>query len=64
MTDTVEQVINRWTNAEEIRLRAGEIDPETMRTVLAVMRGFAFEVREAHAEEKLQAQFHSRSLGD
>lgn len=56
MTDTIEKaafgqmaltrVVNRWTNAEEIRLRAGEIDTETMRTVLAVTRGFAAEVLE------------------
>ena len=34
--------------AEEIRLHAGEIDPETMRTVLAVTRGMAREVIKAH----------------
>jgi hypothetical protein len=47
MTDfnaELEKVIERWTNAEEIRLRAGEIDPEEMRTVLAVTRGFAYEL--------------------
>ncbi len=52
MSYTIEQVIERWTNAEEIRLRAGEIDQETMRTVLAVTRGFAFDVREAVSSEK------------
>ena len=51
MTDTVQEVIERWTDAEEIRLRAGEIDAETMRTVLAVMNGFASQVNEAHYSE-------------
>lgn len=50
MTDTIDDVLNRWTNAEEIRLRAGEIDRETMRTVLAVMNGMAREVRQASKE--------------
>jgi hypothetical protein len=47
MSDSIKQVLERWTNAEEIRLRAGEIDPETMITVLAVTRGMAFEIEEA-----------------
>lgn len=51
MSDTMEDVLARWMNAEEIRLRAGEIDPETMRTVLAVTRGFASQVRDAHDAE-------------
>jgi len=46
MTDTIEQLVVRWTDAEEIRLRAGEIDTETMRTVLAVTRAFAAQVLE------------------
>ncbi len=48
MTDTVKEVLERQTNAEEIRLRAGEIDAETMQTVLAVVNGFASQVRDAH----------------
>lgn len=52
MTDNIkiETILERWTNAEEIRLRAGEIDPETMRTVLAVVNGMAREVRQASQE--------------
>ena len=46
MAATIEQLVLRWTAAEEIRLRAGEIDTETMRTVLAVTRAFAAQVLE------------------
>ncbi len=46
--DDIESVLKRWTDAEEIRLRAGEIDRETMRTVLAVTNGMAREVRRAY----------------
>ena len=62
MTDTIEKaafgqmaltrVVNRWTNAEEIRLRAGEIDTETMRTVLAVTSAFAAQVLEWNDGER------------
>ena len=45
--DNIETVLERWTNAEEIRLRAGEIDPNTMRDILAVTRAMAREIRKA-----------------
>ena len=53
MADTIEQLVVRWTDAEEIRLRAGEIDTETMRTVLAVTRGFAAQVLEWNDDRML-----------
>ena len=40
----INEIIAKWTNPEEIRLRAGEIDPDTMLTVLAVMNAFGREV--------------------
>ncbi len=46
MNDDIEKILKRWTNAEEIRLRAGEIDPDTMRDILAVTNGMAREIRE------------------
>ena len=46
MSKAVEAILNRWTDAEEIRLRAGEIDPGTMQTVLAVTRAMARQIRE------------------
>ena len=45
--DNIEKVLERWTNAEEIRLRAGEIDSDTMRDVLAVTNAMAREVRKS-----------------
>jgi len=53
MADTIEQLVVRWTDAEEIRLRAGEIDTETMRTVLAVTRAFAAQVLEWNDDRML-----------
>ncbi len=44
-------ILERWTDAEEIRLMAGEIDPATMRDILAVTNGMAREIRAA-LEEK------------
>ena len=54
MADTIDQLVLRWTDAEEIRLRAGEIDTETMRTVLAVTRGFAAQVLEWNDDRMLK----------
>ncbi len=45
MYKEIEVILERWTNAEEIRLRAGEITPDEMRTVLAVTRAMAREIR-------------------
>ena len=43
----LEKVLERWTDAEEIRLRAGEIDPEIMSLVLIITRRFAEEIKDA-----------------
>lgn len=51
-TDNIETILARWTNAEEIRLRAGEIDPDTMRDVLAVTNGMAREIQRALKENE------------
>jgi len=51
MTDTINNALNRWTNAEEIRLRAGEIEPKEMRTILAVTRAMAREIRAIMEED-------------
>ena len=53
MTDTIEQVLSRWTDAEEIRLRAGEIDSDTMRDILAVTQAMGHQVRDA-CDAKIQ----------
>jgi len=58
--ENLETILTRWTDAEEIRLRAGEIDPDTMRTVLAVANGMAGEVRLAFKETEDQL---GRALG-
>lgn len=46
MNKAIEAILNQWTDAEEVRLHAGEIDVETMRTVLAITRAMASEIRE------------------
>ena len=53
MTDTIEQVLSRWTDAEEIRLRAGEIDSDTMRDILVVTQAMGRQVRDA-CDAKIQ----------
>ncbi len=35
----IQTILETWTNADEIRLRAGEISPVVMRDILAVTNG-------------------------
>ncbi len=48
----MEMILDRWTNVEEIRLHAGEIDSETMRTVLAVTNAMARQIRAVLEKEQ------------
>ena len=42
----LDKIINRWTNSQEILLRAGEMTRSELRTVMAVVNGFARELKE------------------
>ena len=48
MTEDLEQrildTLKKWQDPEEVRVRAGEIDGEEMRTVMAVVGGLSREI--------------------
>jgi len=52
MRDKLEEVIKRWTNSQEVKLRAGEMTAQEERTAMAVLRAFAGEIRAVLEEEK------------
>lgn len=62
MQEDIEAVLKCWTDGEEIRLRAGEIDRETMRTVLAVTRAMAWNVREVLGMNEAPTTIHDMNI--
>ncbi len=42
----LELLCNKWTNSQEVKLRAGEMDAQEERTAMAVLNAFAREVRD------------------
>jgi len=51
MTDTIEEILDRWTRPDSVRLHAGEIGFDEMLTVLAITRAMARQIREALIDE-------------
>lgn len=45
MREKIETILNRWTDINEILLRAGEMTAQERRTVLAVTNAMAREIR-------------------
>lgn len=45
MNEAIETILNRWTDINEILLRAGEMTAQERRTVLAVTNAMAREIR-------------------
>ena len=41
MSDKLREVIERWTNTQEVLLRTGEMSADEKRTAMAVLNGFA-----------------------
>lgn len=42
--DRVEQILNKWTRPDHIRLHAGEMTVQELRTVVAVVKAIAVEI--------------------
>ncbi len=43
--ENIEKILDRWTNINEVLLRAGEMTAQEKRTVLAVTNAMAREIR-------------------
>lgn len=52
MREKIEIILNRWTNIDEILLRAGEMSAQEKRTVLAVTNAMAREIRRELSDER------------
>lgn len=49
----IEEILDRWTNINEILLRTGELSAQEKRTVLAVTNAMAREIRKELDKTKL-----------
>lgn len=45
MNKSLQKVIDIWTDPQEVLLRAGEMEEQELRTAMAVLNGFARDIR-------------------
>ena len=45
MIAQLQEIIDVWTDPQEVLLRAGEMDEQELRTAMAVLNGFARDIQ-------------------
>lgn len=64
MMKNIEEILERWTNLQEILLRAGEMTAQERRTVLAVTEAMAREIREELEDSVLLPKKPTKNMSD
>lgn len=60
----IDQVIERWTNEQEVLLRAGEMEAQELRTAMAVLKAFAREIKMALAGQLILSSYQQTALAE